>query len=184
MGVSAKDAIKASFMELVNQKPLNKITIKDIVEHCNINRNSFYYHYADLPALIEEIFLEDADRFIQNQNTSESIYECIISVIDYAMQNKTAVFHIFHSTNRELFDRYLGRISEYAVTNYIEKVSVDYSISDADKDAIIMYYKCQLTGFVIDWLGSGMNYDLCDKIKRICTLFEGTMKTAFERGSK
>ena len=35
------------------------VVLKDIVEDCGINRNSFYYHYADLPALLEEVVAED-----------------------------------------------------------------------------------------------------------------------------
>ena len=50
-----KRAIRASFLKLLNERPLNKITVKDIVEDCGINRNSFYYHYTDIPALAEEI---------------------------------------------------------------------------------------------------------------------------------
>ena len=44
-----KKAIKETFVELLEEHPLSDITIKDIVEKCGINRNSFYYHYHDLP---------------------------------------------------------------------------------------------------------------------------------------
>ena len=50
-----RKAIKESFLKLLSQRPLSQITVKDIVEDCGINRNSFYYHFADLPALVEEI---------------------------------------------------------------------------------------------------------------------------------
>ena len=56
-----KKAIKETFVELLEEHPLSDITIKDIVEKCGINRNSFYYHYHDLPDLIEEIVKEDAE---------------------------------------------------------------------------------------------------------------------------
>lgn len=46
-----RDAIIRSFLGLLNEKPVNHITVKDIVEDCGINRNSFYYHFQDLPAL-------------------------------------------------------------------------------------------------------------------------------------
>ena len=42
-------AIKEAFTSLLEERPLNDITVKDIVERCGINRNSFYYHYQDLP---------------------------------------------------------------------------------------------------------------------------------------
>ena len=37
-----KKAIKETFVTLLDQRPLNRITVKDIVETCGINRNSFY----------------------------------------------------------------------------------------------------------------------------------------------
>ncbi len=45
---SRADAIKEAFMRLLNRKPLDKITVKEIVEECGINRNTFYYHYDDI----------------------------------------------------------------------------------------------------------------------------------------
>ena len=50
-----KQAIKTSFLKLLDERPLTRITVLDIAADCGINRNSFYYHYHDIPALIEEI---------------------------------------------------------------------------------------------------------------------------------
>ena len=44
-----KQAIETAFLQLLNEKPLNKISVRDIVEKCGINRNSFYYHFQDIP---------------------------------------------------------------------------------------------------------------------------------------
>ena len=55
MASFTRKAIMESFVTLLNEKPLNKITIKDIVEACGINRNTFYYHFQDVPDLIEAI---------------------------------------------------------------------------------------------------------------------------------
>jgi len=50
MPSQARAAIKASFLKLLNQRPLREITVKDIVQDCGVNRNSFYYHFQDIPA--------------------------------------------------------------------------------------------------------------------------------------
>ena len=47
-----KRAIRDAFLRQLAQRPLNQITVKDIVEECGINRNSFYYHYEGIPALL------------------------------------------------------------------------------------------------------------------------------------
>ena len=48
-------AIEESFIRLLNERPLDKITIKDIVDDCGISRNTFYYHFQDITALLEHI---------------------------------------------------------------------------------------------------------------------------------
>ena len=48
-----KRMIMDSLMKLLDERPLSKVSIKDIVEDCGINRNTFYYHFSDLPDLIE-----------------------------------------------------------------------------------------------------------------------------------
>ncbi len=176
-----KDAIKRSFMKLLNLKPVSKITVKEIVEDCGINRNSFYYHFDDIPSLIEEILNEQADALMQESGKDVSIYTGILTAMDFALQNKTAMMHLYNSANRELFEHYLNRISSRTVSEYFEVYFTDEQICDEDKQAIVMYYKSLLVGFVIEWLGSGMKYDLSHQVQRLCELFEGTTETAVSR---
>lgn len=178
-----KNAIKNSFLKLLNDKQLNKITVKDIVEDCGINRNSFYYHFNDIPSLLEEILTEQADELVLPQTKPDSVYECLLSAISFALDNKTAVMHIYNSANREMFDRYLNNVMQHSVSEYIDAVSGDYDISAEDKEIITMYYKSLLVGFVIDWLGCGMKYDLSIKLRRICEIFDGSMERAFRKSS-
>lgn len=68
-----KMAIKATFIRLLDEKPLSQITVKDIVEECGVNRNSFYYHFQDIPTLVEEIVTEEADRIIAKEGMDITI---------------------------------------------------------------------------------------------------------------
>ena len=175
-----KDAIKRSFMKLLNRKQLSKITVKEIVEDCGINRNSFYYHYDDIPSLIEEILNEQADVMLQNSE-GDDIYTGILTAMEFSLQNKTAMMHLYHSANRELFERYLNRLANRTVTEFFDERFAGQDIVDDDKQAVVMYYKSLLVGFVIEWLESGMKYDLSIQVQRLCELFEGTTEIALSR---
>ena len=70
-----KIAIQQSFLRLLRQRPITKITVKDIVEDCGINRNSFYYHFQDLPQLLETVIIESADEIISHIPESFSLEE-------------------------------------------------------------------------------------------------------------
>lgn len=61
-----KEIIIKTLFELLNEKPLAKITVKDIVERCGVNRNTFYYHFRDISDVVEYALLREVDKvFIQ-----------------------------------------------------------------------------------------------------------------------
>ncbi|MBQ3378988.1 MAG: TetR/AcrR family transcriptional regulator [Clostridia bacterium] len=47
--------IKTAFLELVHEKPVQKITVTDIVNRCGLNRGTFYSHYTGVAAVVEQI---------------------------------------------------------------------------------------------------------------------------------
>ena len=88
-----KQAIETAFLQLLNEKPLNKISVRDIVEKCGINRNSFYYHFQDIPSLIAEIITASTDRLIEEYPTISTLDECCEMAFRYALRNRSAVMH-------------------------------------------------------------------------------------------
>lgn len=66
-----KKEIKNIFIKLLNQKPLNKISVKALVDGCGVSRNTFYYYYEDITALLEDIIVGLADDFIKKRPTFE-----------------------------------------------------------------------------------------------------------------
>ena len=70
-----KKAIKASFLKLLNEQPLSKISVRNIVEDCGINRNSFYYHFSDIQDLLTEMIAEQTEAIIQKYPSINSLEE-------------------------------------------------------------------------------------------------------------
>ena len=52
---TTKKAIAFALKDLLSEKPLDKITINDIAEKAEINRQTFYYHFQDIVDLVEWI---------------------------------------------------------------------------------------------------------------------------------
>ena len=48
MANTTKLALEASLKELLRTKPIDRITINDLTEHCGISRMTFYYHFKDI----------------------------------------------------------------------------------------------------------------------------------------
>ena len=47
--------LKKALLELMQHKPVNKITVKEICERAELNRATFYAHYSDCFDLLESI---------------------------------------------------------------------------------------------------------------------------------
>lgn len=165
-----KLAIKNTFIELLEERPLSNITVKDLVAKCGINRNSFYYHYQDLPALIEEIIEEEAELFIKKYPSVNSVIDCYDALTEFVTEKKKIVMHIFRSVNRETFEINLMSVSTYFVTEYVNTALSGMVISNEDKECIVNYYKCVCFGLVIDWLNSGMDAEHAASVRRIFLL--------------
>lgn len=169
-----RKAIKETFITLLEERPLSEITVKDIVETCGINRNSFYYHFQDLPALIEEIVKEEAEMIIEKYPSVTSIVQCFDALIEFASHRKRAIMHIYRSVNREVFERHLMTVSEYFVSSYIHTALDSEAISREDESTIIRYYKCVCFGLTVDWLNNGMDPEYAQSIRRIFELKKHT----------
>ena len=66
-------AIKAAFMELRAQKPLEKIKIKDLCTLAEINKSTFYAHYQDIYALADQLENELIDAILASLPEFDSI---------------------------------------------------------------------------------------------------------------
>ena len=75
--LTTKKAISFTLKELLLEKPLSKITVNDITERCDINRQTFYYHFESITDLVEWTCLEDADKVLK----ALEIYKEICKVI-------------------------------------------------------------------------------------------------------
>lgn len=63
-----KMLIRKAFLNLLSQKPMESISIKELCEKAGINRGTFYSHYTDLYDLrdkIEEEMLRDLQRTLE-----------------------------------------------------------------------------------------------------------------------
>ena len=107
MSAYTKQAIKNSFLKLLNARPLNQVTVKAIVEDCGINRNTFYYHFEDIHDLINWMFNEEVKKIIDNFDKSN--YENFLnSVLDYIEENKHILNSAYNSFGREQLKKILN----------------------------------------------------------------------------
>ena len=175
-----KQAIKAAFLELLDEKPLNKISVRDIVERCGINRNSFYYHFQDIPSLLGEIIVERTNELMAQYPSVDRIEEAFRAVVDYAQKNRRAIMHVYNSVSRDTFESSVMKLCAYMTEQYLKSAYPDACISPEDREVLHRFIKCQIFGLGIDWMLGGMKPDVGEQMARVLELYRGVAELILE----
>jgi probable dihydroxyacetone kinase regulator len=179
-----KKAIRDSFSRLLEEKPLDKITVKDIVEDCEINRGTFYYYYSDIYALVEDVFEDEVRRIATEHIHYDSWQEGFLAATQLAKKEKRQLYHAFNAISREKLEAYLYRISEQLMGEFVNQQADGLEVAQEDRDFIAKFYVCAIVGLVARWIDSGMKEDPERYIGKMGELFDGNIRRALEKAAK
>ena len=184
MSQLTKRAIEASFIKLLNEKPFDKITVKDIVEECGINRNTFYYHFQDIYDLLSQLFDAEANKILSSEMTVVSLEDSIVEATQFVLQNKRAIYHIYRSINRESLYLYLCKTVGAIFSKFVRAQAEGLTVSDVDFRIIISMAKYAIVGAVFEWLENDMKDDAAAIIHRIIYLANGEIRRMLENAAE
>ncbi|MEG0327943.1 MAG: TetR/AcrR family transcriptional regulator C-terminal domain-containing protein [Erysipelothrix sp.] len=178
-----KQLIHDAFIKMLNERPLKKITVKDLALACDINRNAFYYYYSDIYELLSEIFQTELERVIEEYNDTLSWEESFIHAARFAIDNKTAIYHVYDSMQQEELIDYIYKVSGSVMQRYVDKAAEDDAMNtlESDRSLIASFYQCALTAMVIRWIETGMKEEPEEIVDRIGYLFDGNIQNSLKR---
>ena len=111
-----KKLLRESVIELMEQKPLNKISIKDICDNADVNRTTFYKYYGDQFELVKEAedeVLEKLGEFLGNLKSDTLAISMLETFLYYIKENGYA-YHIL-----------LNNSSDYSFSYRLMHVALD-----------------------------------------------------------
>ncbi|MFK0522044.1 TetR/AcrR family transcriptional regulator [Paenibacillus illinoisensis] len=135
-----KHVLQQSLLELLEEKPLNKITIKELCMKSNISRATFYAHYVDIYALITEIEKHifssfQLEEFLLNLDNDSFPTSLNLANILSLVKSHATFYKIFF--NHHMHDGYMSKalvqlqskITSYWVKKniYSDQITADYA---------------------------------------------------------
>lgn len=177
-------AIKASLMKLLNERPLDKITVRDIVEDCGVNRNTFYYHYQDIYALLDEVFADETKRMLDDADPRNQWIDGVARATQFALANKRAIYHIYRSVSHERLEAQLLRVAHELIIRYMRQQAEGLTVSEEDFQYITIFYKHAVVGLILEWLQNGMQTAPEYVIDKLRMLFRGSSRRLLETASE
>lgn len=108
--VMTKKLLKTSLIELMQEKPLGKITIKELCEQAELNRSTFYLHYVDQFELLKDVEDEvcaNALKHLEKVDSNQNSKEYVIAFLEYMSSKREAFRVLFCNQETDTFQALL-----------------------------------------------------------------------------
>ncbi len=183
MSELTKKALSNALKELLKEKPVNKITISEVCEKTGIRRQTFYYHFADLPELIEWTCYVEVESVLK-QNRDYSSWEAgFLDIFKLAKKEKSFIMNIYHGVSVSLLEDYMRRLTFPLLKHVVDEVAENLKIDDVtqtDKEFIERFYTSAFVDIVISWVDKDMKDDPKEIIDHLSPLIKGTIPNALK----
>ena len=154
-----KECLQTALIQLMNEKPFDKISITELVKRSGVSRSAFYRNYNSKEGILEEI----------NQAVSD-------------LMLKAFAHNMYRENPFKFYQDFFKRIKENAsdlrlflqanLQNNDAFLKMTYSEENSKLTRAQFYkniaYKGALMEIVYEWFGSGMKEDV-DEMAKLCT---------------
>lgn len=168
-----------ALIKLLDKKPFDYITVKEICQEAGVNRSTFYLHYENTVELLEEAieytndeflsYFKDADEsFISNMNSKSNDELLLITpsylkpYLKYIKENKalhsSGVLKNAYMKPNEKFEK----MTKHIFYPIMERLKVE----ENKRDYILAYYTHGVIAIVEQWLKN----DCKESIDEICDI--------------
>lgn len=175
-----------AFLEILEKKDFEYITVKEICEKAGVNRSTFYLHYETIGDLLEESvdyinkhFLDYMD--VNSKSFIERLYNCSIDelffitpkylkpYLEYVKENKRLIFTVIKKANTLNLEIVYGRMFKHIFSPIMER----FGVEETDKSYIMSFYISGLMAIITEWLKN----DCADSIDHIIDIMQRCVKT-------
>lgn len=153
-GEKTKIILADSLRKIMKKKPLDKIKIREIVEECGLNRQTFYYHFQDIYALVEWMYRYDGEKIIKEKFHNNNIREVCAVMIDYLEKNREELICVMDSKAEMYFFDFLYKGVSDCFDILITQKAKNFDISLQYKKFLSHYNTNSVVGVIRDWLKS------------------------------
>lgn len=161
--MNTKEKIVYSLVNLMNKKPYENITIKEIAENAEINRSSYYYNFNSKDEIIKyqlkKIINEYFDFFEMIENKTKENYIYVMLAISSSYEKFFSA--LYKSNQIYIFQQLL-----------IDSLRKAIKMSSEENLYEIYYFAGGLCNFIICWISKGMPGNI-RKLSKIAARFIG-----------
>lgn len=183
MPVDMKETIAEAAWELILTGKDQKLTVKDIVEKCHITRQAFYYHFDDIPDLMEWVLKQNSEKLMAEALALEDGEAGLKYLFSFALNIQSIVRKGMLSGYRDEMELLLKNVFD----SFLERVAEEQHFYDDYKRSefrlIVRYHSRAIMGILRDWGDAGRK-DMDQEVHLIWQILMGKVVPYHEGNSR
>ncbi len=175
---TTKEILAESFRELAENRPVNKITIQEIVDNCDYSPATFYRHFSDKYDLIAWDYVHRTTEIMNKIGKDEYEWKDTLWYgLAFYLENKEDIRNLIKNTSgHDALVRYMSEANIDHLTKCILKLSGQKQL-DRDIAIHVRVYCCGTVETVCEWLLDNIK---CDS-DHLADLFEQALPPPLSR---
>ncbi len=173
--------------KLIQDRPFSKITVQDIVTECNINRNTFYYHFESNIDLLYFTYQMEVEKVIvAYKEANATVPQAMDFVLDYIDKNIRLCQCAYESLGEQQFRTILDKDLFFMANTTIEYFGNQNSITFSEdfRTFVSFSFGSLLNTQIIWYIKHSADVDK-DKFKEYFqTFFTASLKSILEEAVK
>lgn len=152
-----KMVLKQSLLDLLRMRPIEKITVKDICEKADINRGTFYTHFADpydLLAQIENELVGEIMASIESSLKADAISSLLVKILASIQKSSDLCTVLFSDYGDKAFlKRIINAARGQSMAEWKKMIP---SVNDEQMELLYLFYASGCVAIIQHWVLSGM----------------------------
>lgn len=180
MRETGKEKIAEKLMELLEEKALEQVTVKELTAKLGVSRQTFYYYFHDIYEIVEWIFERESEVVLSEFGTIDSWQYGYVLMMKWLQNHRTFVLHCYRSVQKEYVQNFMNRILYQYIEHVVRTQAEDMNVTEEQVKFITRFFTLAINAISLEWIGEGMKEEPARMAERVNMLIQGDFQKALK----
>lgn len=179
--MTTKERLSAALIQELQQTPVDKITIQTLVDDCDLTRQTFYNHFADIYELVEWTAAQATAKSLAHSADYDHWQHGFLNVMQTIQANQYLIENTYQSAYRDLLEKYIYTVLYQYILVVVDRQAQGLTVAQKHKGFIAHFYSLAFIALIFDWVKDGLKTDPQELVDQTAVLIQGDFRKALQQ---
>ena len=177
-----KELIAAAAKRLLLRRDGKKLTVTDIVNECHITRQTFYYHFADIPDLRLWMMNRNLERIMQEASMQSTPEESLKYLITLALSSRPFMEKAMHAGYQDELEQLVTQSFNSLIERILRRWHFPPGCTREQMSLMLRYHLNAVLGLTRSWTEEDTAH-IDETVRDICRMMAASMNAFVPGGA-